>query len=142
MQQKLTKELYADILHGMKKKDAYISADLIDVLDHLAYANAPVEVGPGPSIKEDIKPKVSPKEEISSPKKPRQTFAPKICARCGKEFTPKGPRTKYCEECRAEIKRESNREYVKSHPNPKKTETEKPEDDIANVAKEILALGD
>ncbi|SHF65008.1 hypothetical protein SAMN02745218_02794 [Desulfofundulus australicus DSM 11792] len=44
----------------------------------------------------------------------------KACSICGKDFAPTSNRQKYCPDCRKEVEREKNREYVKRHRQKKK----------------------
>lgn len=69
----------------------------------------------------------------------------KPCARCGKKIDAVWPNQKYCEDCRLEIKRESDRYYQNLKKQRQKTAAQKPRSSgiksISEVAAEARACG-
>lgn len=139
-QEKLTKSLMADIIHECRRNNVFLANDVLDVLDHMAYANAPVDI----DVQHDTDtPEASDKK--TSLDKPvvkdstKQTYK-RVCKQCGKEFEGT-KKQQLCPDCKAANTKKSKQNWDKAHAS---VEKKAPADDhgVAQAVKDIIALGD
>lgn len=133
-QEKLTKSLMADIIHECRRNNVFLANDVLDVLDHMAYANAPVDI----DVKHDTDAPEAPDKPVVKDST-KQTYK-RVCKQCGKEFEGT-KKQQLCPDCKAANMKKSKQNWDKAHASVKK---EAPADDhgVAQAVKDIIALGD